>query len=352
MSESAETDVVDPMLLERIELAFPELVGGFEVLERDLRFDGRTVADFMAYSQGRVLLVSVVDGGDDTCALRALDALAFARSQDEIIESALPDGLECEEGARVILVSPGGFSAKQFERLAVLRDQGLWLLRKRELRTKRGTHTRLEPIDVSDGRTTQRPVDLPAWAVAEPFRSFLALIAPDRLELAISSVGRLRRIDPGLEWSFEQGRLICGLDGAELCRAIWVDGHLELSREEDAPGVPIRDDATIDQLVDEVLADYLLRLRASTPGLPTRSASARPAIRRNPDLIPVIETSVERSAERKELSERFDEDDSSPFDSEPVDEFPQDDDDLDQVELRPLAPGPLLTREEIEAFQE
>ena len=56
--------IIDPgspdLALERVELAFPELLPGFEAAERRVRFDGRDVADLLATAGERTLLVSLV----------------------------------------------------------------------------------------------------------------------------------------------------------------------------------------------------------------------------------------------------------------------------------------------------
>ena len=342
MSESADAHSLDPMVLERIELAFPELVGGFHVCERELAFDSRPIADLLAYSQGRLLLISLVDGGDQDSVLRALDGLAFARTQVDMLADFLPADAPESIETRVVLVSVSGFSSRQLERLSVLRDDGLWLLRKRELRTKLGTHTRLEPIDISDGLTTQKPLDLPAWALSEPHRSFLSRIAPDRLELAISLVDRLRRIDSACEWALEVGELVCAFQGAELCRLSWSDGHLAVSFDEDSAAVPVRDVAAIDWAVDSVLAEFIRRLNpAAEPAKPVPPAPARRAV-------PAPRTRADLPLAPEPPAGPFGEFDDEDDDLPDLD----DDDDLEQIDLKPRAPEPLLSRAEIEAFQE
>ncbi len=324
----------DSRLFERVELAFPELVGGFEVLERELEFDGRPVADLLAYSQGRFLLISLVDGSTDAAVLRALDGLAFAGSQSEILTAALPPGAQAEGGVRVVLVSLNGFATRQLERLGFLSDQGLWLLRRRELRTKRGTHTRLETIDVGDGRDSSRkPADLPSWALSEPYSSFLAQVAPDRLELATTLLGRLRGIDSTFGWGLRDGKLLCQVGELELCTVAWVDGHLELMGDENAPARPVRDQAAIDRYVDGILAEYL-RYLSPMPTVPRTDG--------RPEFSPpvVIPAPVQAAVSEGESV-------SAP--SKGADEREEN---LDQIDLFPVQPGPLLTREEIEAFQD
>ncbi len=338
---------LEPQTLERIELAFPDLVGNFEVHERDLCFDGRAVADWLAYSQGRVLLISVVDGRGDGAVLRALDGLAFARSQAEMLSLSIPGLSPDSVHTRVVLVAVDGFSSLQLERLEGLRGDDLWLLRKRELRTKRGSHTRLEPLEVGDGRARRRTVDLPEWAVSEPFRSFLARIAPDRLELALTLVERARRIDPRLSWSADDGGLVCALDASRLARLSWTDGHLELELDQDSPRRSIRGPETVESAVEALLTAYLERLDGAAPRgrrepAPPAGTIPQPVFRH--DAAPTPPGFSE--ADLGELPDELDDE------LEDLDGLDGDGEELGSHELQPMPPGPLLTAEEIEAFHE
>lgn len=347
MTSSARPLELEPHTLERIELAFPDLVGNFEVHERDLCFDGRSIADWLAYSQGRVLLISVVDGRSDGAVLRALDGLAFARNQAEMLGLSIPGLAPGEVRTRVVLVAADGFSNTQLERLEGLRGDDLWLLRRRELRTKRGSHTRLEPLEVSDGRARRRTVDLPEWAMCEPFRGFLARIAPDRLELALTLVERARRIDPHLDWSTDDEGLACALDGARLARLCWTDGHLELELDDESPRQSIRGPESVEGAVEHLLAAYLERLDGGTAKERRRHVASPVGVISQPGL---------RRDAPAPLDLGFGDDDLDDLEEEP-DELDDDldavdDEELSALEIRPMAPGPLLTAEEIEAFHD
>ena len=341
MSDLVSQPHLAPGVLERIELAFPDLVGAFEVHERDLELDGRPIANWLAYSQGRVMLVSAVDGSSDEAVLRALDGLAFARSQPEMLADSIP-GLAAAAGeVCVVLVAVDGFAGPQLERLQAIDADELWLLCRRELRTQRGTHTRLEALELGERAGESPGAEIPDWAVEGPFRAFLARIAPDRLALAISLVERMRLLDPQLEWSDRQRALVCALSGTELCRLTWIDGHLELVFDEDRPSLAIRDAAGIERVIEALLGVYLQVLSASdelaqprTRALPERSIPVRPPA--------VPEDPLAEAPEPAPLP--------ALDDDEELDDL--DDDDLEQIEMRPMPPGPLLSREEIQAFQE
>lgn len=324
--------------LAAIEEALGEVLGGFEVHERELSIDGRPVADLLGSCERRAFLVRMVDGTTDAAALAALDALAFAHGQPEVLAASL--GLDPGElqTPRVVLVAAAGFSAAQLDRLELLRGDELWLLRRRELRSKSGTRTRLELLDVGDGRTPGRAPELPTWAVREPLRGFLASIAPDRVVLALELLERLGRVDPDLRWTAPGADLVAEIDECELCRLVWTDGHLELRRRGQLEAEPVRDAEAVERVLEGVLVDYLALVgqplvpRAATPvpqPVPSPGCPAPPAVERPSAPVPVARE-VEESEEVESEAEEG----------------------LPQVDLYPRASGPILTDEEIQAFHD
>jgi hypothetical protein len=319
----------DRAALERVELAFPELVGDHEVLERELVLDGRPLGDWLARAPGGRLLVSVVDGTADAAVLRALDGLAVARTRPELLGAG---GVP----VRVVLVALDGFSGQQLERLVALGGDDLWLLRRRELSSARGTHTRLEALDLSMEGPTGDPVALPAWALRRPFHEFLAGVVPDRLELALELLGRLRRVDPGLTWSLDGATLLCASGRDPLAALDAARGGLQVELDDQSPVLAVEDRRGLDAAVEAVLAAHLARLAHpdDTMGQGRGPRGITPP--------PVEPLDLSRGPRAHDPEEPDDLDDLEDFD----------DDDLPTLELRPVPPGPLLTPEEIRAFQE
>jgi len=295
------------------------------VHERDLRFDGREVADLLGWAGGRAVLVSLIEDDADRGALRALDALALARTQPEILAGCLDGVTDRLFRTRVVLVADA-FSSLLQERLGPLLGDDLWLVRRRELRSNRGSTTRLELVDRLAGALSPgRHLEL-EWPDHEATRRFLARIAPDRLALAIETVERIQRIDPELDATEVEGSLYWRLGDAPLCVLSWVNGHLELCLDGSTVPHAIRDEAAIDFVLDWVMASYLEALEAE--GSAAREEPLPPVAR----------------------DEEWEEDEPP---AEGLDEGePEEDDDLAPLELRPAPPGPILTPEEIEAFRE
>ncbi len=314
---------LDPesLLLERVELALSDLLPGFRVHERELRFDGRAVADLLGHAGGRAILVSLIENDTDRGTLRALDGLALARNQPEILTACIEDPVERPRRACVVLIADA-FSARLQERLEPLLGEDLWLVRRRELCTTRGSTTRLERIDRGEKESLpSSEVSTAEWPDHEPMQEFLGKIAPDRLALALETVDRIRRIDPKLEATEVEGCLYWRLGDSPLCVLSWVDGHLELILEGSTVPHAIRDEPAIDFVLDWVMAAYLEVLKRENAS---------------------VEQPAPPPPEPEE--EAFEEPETGSAESE--------EESLPAVELRPVPPGPLLTSEEIEAFRE
>ncbi len=357
MIDHPEPSSTQALVLERVELAFPELLPGFRIEERHVRFNGAVVADLLARAGSRTLLISLVEADESAAALRALDSLSFARTQRELLADYLPGEAFTGTPPEVVLVAES-FSPQLKHRLAAFTQAAdFWLVARHELTTARGSLTRLTPVH--EPKAAEPPsVELPNWATEEPLRGFLAQVAPDRLGLALESIERIARIDPGLEWeACDTLAVSCHLEGTSLCRLAWIDGHLELHLEEGGIPHAIRDSGAIDFVLDWVLTNFLELVEAKRGGAgPQRGAQgeARPRIgdfdpgpSAAPDLH-VASYSIPRApgACEAESAELEDLDPST----EALEELPESE--LRQVELIPEPPPPLLSDEELQAFHE
>jgi hypothetical protein len=329
------------LILERVELALPELFPGFQTEERRVALDGVLVADLLGRAGARTLLVSLVGEDEAATALRALDGLSFARTQRELLAAYLPGETFTGPGPQVVLVGEG-FSARLRARLAPLLEQGdLCLVTRHELSTARGSLTRLRlELQVAPEEPPVPSQELPDWAMQPPLRDFLARVAPDRLPLALQLVERVQRIDPGLSWVSGAGSsLLCTLGEQPLCALAWLEGHLELSLGEGTVPHAIRDEAAIDFVLDWVLTCFLelveeARMQAQEPAV----ATSEPV-----EVTPVAPATAPRAPEERS-EERPSAQGAPPGAGEERLE------ELEEFELRPAPPPPLLSREELEAF--
>jgi hypothetical protein len=249
------------------------------------------------------------------------------------------------------------YSKVQLERLATLPSMEIELLRRRELRSQRGTHTRLEAVVYADGLPSDPPVELPDWSLDESFRPFLARIAPDSLQLALNLIERIRRMDPQFGWCMQGPDLGCQFNGSSLARLQWEGSSLSLLFNEGRPAVQIRDSLGLELALEELLDVYLDvlsggRSRESHQALEAEPAAMEWELPTRVDEPELADGFHEPRAHMRTTEHTFDmlEALGVPAESEPesVDELEE----LDDVEILPLPPGPLLTRDEIEAFLE
>lgn len=323
------------LLLERVELAFPELLPGFRVHERKLHFDGNPVADLLAWGGGRALLISLVEEDDNSAVLRALDGLALARDHADVIVSCIPGSSEEHLRPRVLLVADS-FPARLVDRLHPLLGESLSLVRRHELCSARGSLTRLEPFEsFALPVAANQGTELPEWATREPMRDFLARVAPDRLALTLEILDRIQRIDPSLEPTEQEGDLAWVLCDETLCRMCWVEGHLELYLSDSSVPHAIRDEQAIDFVLDWVMAGYLEILRAER-------------LREESDSVESMERDLRAMSEAVGETASEEEEEEPGSESVPAEGAER----LPQIELRPVLRGPLLSAEEIQAFHE
>lgn len=342
--------IIDPgspdLALERVELAFPELLPGFQVVERRVRFDGREVADLLATAAGRTLLVSLVGEDEDAAALRGLDGLSFARTQRGLLASYLGIEEPLESSPEVVLVA-ASFSTRLRARLAALGSAGdFWLVTRHELSTARGSSTRLEIVGSAETRERLPEQELPEWATDPPTRDFLACIAPDRLALGLEVLARLRRLDPELSWHGEEAsRLACTWRGSPICALEWIDGHLELQLGEGSTPHALRDLDAVEFVLDWVLTAFLEVAGAEGPA-PAGSGGKAPEVETT-----AIDLERPAPAPQREIALDPQPDLPPPYGSEELAPLPEEHE-LPAAELGPLSPGPLLSQEELEAFRE
>jgi hypothetical protein len=305
------------------------LLPSLRVVDRDLELDGLPIADLVGQADGRLVLVLFVDGDGDPPVLAALDALAAARQDGELLAANL--GLsDLGERAPLVLLVAERFGQRMRERLSAVPPDRLWLLERRGVRTARRDVRPLvrrsgeegpgpgsarngapqassagAPRGASSGARSGALSGALAGALAgapplsEPCLAarFLARLEPATARLGRELVERIARVDPELVLELEgsDGReeLMWSFRGKALCGLAVREGRLQGR----LPGSPvphaIHGPAAIGTFLDWVLTCHLELL----DGLPER-------------------------------------------------------DDLGQVELVPPRREPLLTAEEIEAFRE
>ncbi len=210
-----------------VEAFLRAVLPGLRLVDRDLELDGVPLADLVCEAEGRLVLVLLVDGEGDGPALAALDALAAARRDGELLAAHL--GLVgAPRRPPLVLLVAERFGERLRERLCALPSDALWLLERRAVRTaQRGAQplVRLVPSSAAappgggDGGVGAAEARVDPQASAR----FLAQLPPGPARLGRELIERIARIDPELEpevrrvsdreqlwWSF-RGRSLCGL---------------------------------------------------------------------------------------------------------------------------------------------
>ena len=214
-SRAAPVDLL--VVVEReLATAFPEA----EIVDRELEVaDGRAVDLVGVDAHGRLLLVSVVESASDAPLLLALDALAFARRNREVLAHHLAHPRLRRDAPPIAVLVSEQFSESLLARLEGLDPDRLRCFEIRRVASKEREGTYLIPV-------------LPAGERGESLAShdpaqFLAQVPPERRELAELLFRRLARVDESLELTVVAHSATFRLEGQLLCTVSSVAGGLE-----------------------------------------------------------------------------------------------------------------------------
>jgi len=256
-SATTEEAELDPSgVLAALEAGVGEALPGLEILDRDLVFDQVGRADLAAVDAlGRLVLVLVAGEDPDQAVLDALDLLAYARTNTSLLArhfgSRRSDpGLE----PRVVVVDPA-CDERLAVRLGALSSAGVEVFGVRTLRSAAGERAYL----VATGRES-------AAATGEGgIRAFL-----DALPLPLQEVGeeltqRMSRLDEELLATGDAGSLVWRLHGEVLARFACSGDHLTASVAPHHLPAAVRRSADVDGVLEEALARLVAELDPTGP---------------------------------------------------------------------------------------
>lgn len=233
-----------------------EIVPGFDVLDRELVFEGGAHADLAGVDpSGRLYLVVLAPDDVDKATLEALDALSVLRTDLELLTRHLGEPrVIVERAPRVIVVSPNS-DARLALRLAALADAGVSVLGLRTVKSAAGERSYLVRLDVGG-----RGVSSGGGAAA-----FLRAL-PARLELlGAGLVERMARLDEELAVSGDATTIVWRLAGEVLCRVERIGDVLQASVGPNHEPLPLSEPADVEALVEKALA-RLVRVLGLTRG--------------------------------------------------------------------------------------
>jgi len=231
------------------------ILPGFAVLDRDLVLDGGLRAALVAADAQRhlVLVLDALALSEDQACLAALDALAWARAQRELVARHVGGGILDPSGEpRVVLVARA-FSPLLLGRLAPLVPRSLLVVERRELESARARSAFYVPWVP------------PALAEPDPPAGFLERLDEGLQRRADLLLRRLRRVDEALSCSGSQAGLRWSLRGTELCEVLEDPRGLVGRVSGRAEAVLLARDEALEVFLDLALARYLELARDLEP---------------------------------------------------------------------------------------
>jgi len=233
----------DELLLAALRAGLEEALPGLEIVDRDLVLDERGRADLAAVdASGRLVLVIVAAKNGDRTALDALDALAFARRNADVLARHLDPRIEPGLQPRVVVVDPSN-AADLLERLTPLAPQGIEVFGVRTIKSAAGERSYLI------AREAPGAIGGPGGVEA-----FLEALPESLRELGRGLAERMQRLDDELLATGDRNTVVWRLNGDVLARLERVGRHLQASVGPERRAGPIRDPADADRLLEGAMA--------------------------------------------------------------------------------------------------
>lgn len=251
-----------------IEAQLRALLPGLRVLDRDLELDGAPVADLVCEAEGRLVLVLMVDGEGDGPVLAALDALAAARRDGELLAAHL--GLpESFRRAPLVLLVAERFGERLRERLRAIPSEALWSLERRAVRTARRGDQALVRVHNVEGCGSPASGGGSPSPDPQAVQRFLAQLGPPGARLGRELAQRIGRIDPELELETRRGEgreeLWWRFRGRSLCGVAVNEGRLEGRLPDSSVPHAIQSPQALEAFLEWVLSCHLELLDALAP---------------------------------------------------------------------------------------
>jgi len=223
---------------------------GLEILDRDLELSDRFRADLVAVeASGRLVLVLLVEGEGDEPVLAALEALAFAEHNAQVLAAHFEaPHLRSDQPPRVLLVAQN-FPPSLVERLRPLFDSAVELFEVRCVKSARGENVFLATV----GGESQ----VLAASGSATEEGFLKRLAPDLESIARHAIERMARVDEDLLLGVTGTRLSWSFRGTALARLELVGDRLHGSVAPNHEPRVLRSDAQVDFFVEEVMGRYV-----------------------------------------------------------------------------------------------
>jgi len=253
--------------LEALESGLREALPELQVLDAEVELEGDARAELVGVDTlGHLVLVLVVDGDDEACVPQALDALAFGRTNAELLARHLASPrLQPGLPPRVVLVAQS-FSALVKSRLAPLAGREADLFELRTLRSRAGENAYLIPAAAPDAA--------PAAVRAVGPEVLVGRLPAQRRKVAERLVASMQRMDEELDLTVAGNRLVWHLgDDVVAWLELEKDG-LRGSIPPDHEPLVVSGGADVDSFVGAAMGRYAALLSGPEADAGTRGAGA------------------------------------------------------------------------------
>jgi hypothetical protein len=236
---------------------------GFEIVDRELELaseDGGDPvrADWVAIdATRRLVLVRLVDGRTDEAVLAALECAGALRASRGLIARHLGARELSPNGRALVVLVSEAFSARALRRLSVLSPLDVRVFEARDISSAAGAHTALVPID---------PEHPGAVLAEQSTAEFLAHVPDARRGAAELCLARIDRLESDLECCAALDAIAWRHRGRALCSLACVAGELEGAVGARGETSAIRSGRDVEVFVERVLGEHLRLLDAQFGG--------------------------------------------------------------------------------------
>lgn len=242
-------------VLEALEASLATSIDGLAILDRELTFAGAGRVDFAGIDgDGRLVLVLLLDDNLNTASAEALDLAVIAEHHGDLIARHM-DVLDRTAGLPVRLaLVMESFNPRLRARLAVLRS-GFELFELQSLSSMRGQQTYLVPVE-SGHVEGAAAMDQPQTLEIAPEEFLHSLGAPAR-DVAEVLLARMQRMDSEFDVYFTEAGGKWSFNGRDFLRIDLRSDRIIGRVLPSGPPLVLEDTIAVESLVEEAFTAYV-----------------------------------------------------------------------------------------------
>lgn len=254
-------------VLQTVARILGEVFPDSEIVDRDLAIGrGRSIQLAAVDAGGRLLLVLLAEESGDEIALAALDALAYARRNAQVLTSHFHSARLRPELPPLLVVVAASFDDVLLARLGALDPRLVRAFELRHVASSRGAGDYLAEIDPAGPAQPRERASEPA--------GFLDALDPERRELGERLLRRIARLDEELQPTRRGQGLAWRLHDELVCSLTAREGAIEGQVPGTASVAPIETRDDVEGFLETIVQRYLSVIRGRPPGAPRGASSA------------------------------------------------------------------------------